>query len=509
MIAMGRHRVLDWIERAGNHLPDPSAMFIIGAAAVMVLSQIAASLDWSVAKTVLVDGNPQTSTVSAVGLLASDGLWWTASHLVENFVRFPPLGIVLVGMLGIGLAERSGLIPALLQHALARAPAALMTPGLVLLGVLSSLGLDAGYVVLPPIAAALYQAAGRSPLAGVAAVFAGVSAGFSANLFITAVDPLVAGFTQAGAQVIDAGYRVAVTANWWFMIASTVVLTLTGWFVTARLVEPRLGGPAGDPMVSAQGVQPPPPDNRGLLAAAIAFGTVVLLAVAAVVIPGAPLYGGGEHFARWIEATVPLLFLAFFVPALVYGRCAGTIRGSGDAARMLGETMAGLGPYIVLAFFAAQFIALFKHSNLGEMLAIVGGNALAEAEIPPALLTVVFVAVVGVANLFIGSMSAKYAFFAPVFVPMFMLAGVSPELTQAAYRVGDSVTNVITPLNPYFIIILALIKRYAPASGIGTVVALMLPYAVVFGVVWSALLVAWVTLGVALGPGGGLSYPPP
>jgi aminobenzoyl-glutamate transport protein len=499
-----RSRLLDWIERTGNRLPDPATLFVLATLVVLLLSALAAAARWSVVKVVAGAQGPQAVAVEAVNLLSADGLWWLASHLVSNFVAFPPLGIVLVGMLGIGVAERSGLIGALLRRAMGGLAGRGLTPAVVLLGILSSVALDAGYVVLPPLAAALYLAAGRPPLAGIAAVFAGVSAGFGANLVITAVDPLLAGFTEAGARVIDPAYRVAVTANWFFAIASTVLLTLVGWAVTARLIEPRLAGTAVPPSETAPALTED--ERRGLRAALLALAAVLFLVLLATLLPGAPLHGTGERFPRWVEATVPLLFLLFVVPGIAYGLAAGTLRSDRDVAHLMGETMAALGPYIVLAFFAAQFVEAFRHSNLGEMLAVAGGGLLVELALPAGVLMVAFILLTLLANLFIGSMSAKYAFFAPIFVPMLMQAGISPELTQAAYRVGDSVSNIITPLNPYLIIILALIRRYAPGAGLGTLVALMLPYTVAFALVWSALLLAWLALGWPLGPGGPLTY---
>ncbi len=543
-------RLLDAIERIGNALPDPTTLFLIGALLVLVVSQVAASLDWTVERTVsrevrveLLDArgeplvDPSTGTVltravldeatgeirrelvreplRARSLLSADGIFWTLESMVGNFVSFPPLGVVLVGMLGIGLAERTGFIAALLKAVLLWVPRALLTPAVIFVGIMSSMGLDAGYVVLPPIAAALYKAVGRSPLVGLAAVFAGVSAGFSANLFITSLDPMLAGFTEAGAHLLDPSYRVAATANWWFMIASTLAITLVGWAVTARFVEPRFAGKPPD----EGGMAPLSPveraaqsldesERRGLRAGGVALGIALALFAAITWIPGAPLYGADGALPRWVVAIVPLLFLSFLIPGLAYGFRTQTLRSDRDAARMMGETMASMGPYIVLAFFAAQFIAYFQHSGLGEMLAIAGGQALSRAGPPGPLLMVGFIGVVLVANLFIGSMSAKYAFFAPVFVPMFMQAGISPELTQAAYRVGDSVSNVITPLNPYVVFILVFMQRYVPKAGIGTIVALMLPYALVFAVAWSALLVVWILVGADLGPAGPLWYSP-
>lgn len=540
--------LLDALERLGNRLPDPIALFAAGALVVMVASQIVASLGLEVTKTTtrerrapvldasgapVVDpvtgqavtvavldpatGQPARERVEvpvrARGLLDAQGLRFAVTSLVDNFKNFPPLAIVLVGMLGIGLADRTGFLGALLKAALLAMPARLLTPALLLVGICSSVALDAGYVVLPPIAAALFAAVGRSPAVGLAVVFAGVAAGFSANLALTSVDALAAGFTQAAAQILDPEYRVAVTANWWFMIASTFLLTAVGWAVTALFVEPRYarkppheGGPPA-PAAGASGPEPLAPEERrglraGLAAAALAFA----LFFAATLVPGGPLHGQEGGTPRWVTAIVPLLFLGFFVPGLAYGLATRRLRSDRDVARELGETMAGMGPYVVMAFFAAQFVEYFRWSGLGEMCAIAGGSLLARADLPAPLLVVAFVQVAALADLFIGSLSAKWAFMAPVFVPLFMQAGISPELTQAAYRVGDSISNAITPLNSYLVIILVFLQRHAPRAGIGTLVALMLPYSLAFLVVWSALLAVWVALGVPLGPAGPLTW---
>lgn len=499
------------LERAGNRLPDPATLFFLALVVVMALSQIAELAGWAVTKTVAGENGPVREMVTARGLLDSDGLWWLLAHLVENFVRFPPLGLVLVAMLGIGVAERSGLLPALIDRSMNRVPSALITPALLLVGILSSVTLDAGYVVLPPLAAALYASLGRSPLAGIAVAFAGVSAGFSANLVITGLDPLLAGLSTAGARILDADYAVAVTANWWFMIASTVALPLAGWAITARWVEPRLGqrGLEQAGAVASERTHRTDTATEGRALRAAGWALLAVLAGVALVTlwPGAPLHGTGDRFARWVEAIVPILLVVFLVPGIVYGAVAGAIASDRDAAGLMARTMADMGPYIVLAFFAAQFIEAFRYSHLGEMLAVVGGDFLAGLGLPAAALAVAFVLVVLVGNLFIGSASAKYAFFAPVFVPMFMQAGISPELTQAAYRVGDSVSNVITPLNPYMIIILSLMQRYVPGAGLGTLVATMLPYTLGFLAVWLLLLSLWVTAGWPLGPAGPLGYP--
>ncbi len=497
--------VLNTIERVGNRLPHPATLFAGATIALLFVSDIADRLGWAVVKPALGGAGSETLMVTARSLLVSDGLWWLLDHLVINFIQFPPLAVVVVGMLGIGVAERSGFIAATLSRATRRLHAAWLTPAIVFLGIMSSLGLDAGYVVLPPIAAALYAAQGRSPLAGVAASFAGISAGFSANLSVTALDPLLAGFSEAGARFLLPDYDVAETANWWFMIASTFALTLCGWAVTAIWVEPRLA-----PVAARDDTAPDVDDDtntRALTYAWISVAVCLALTALAIAHPSGPLHGAGDRHPRWVEATVPLIFLVFFVPGMVFGFASRKFRTDRDVAEAMGATMAALGPYIVLAFFAAQFIEGFKYSGLGEMLAITGGQALTALELSHSVLILGFIGVVMFGNLVVGSASAKYAFFAPVFVPMFMQVGISPELTQAAYRVGDSITNVITPLNPYMIIILALVQRHVAGAGLGTVVALMLPYSIAFAVVWPLLLLGWMATGIALGPGGSLTLP--
>ena len=490
--------LLNRIEETGNRLPDPATLFVIGTVIVMILSWLATSMSWEV-------HSELTGTLISQNLLSSEGIWWLLSNMVSNFIQFPPLAIVLVGMLGIGLAERSGFLPALLRRSILLVPQSLLTPATIFLGIMSSMALDAGYVVLPPIAAALYIAAGRSPLVGIAAVFAGISAGFSANLLITALDPLLSGLTQTAAQILVEDYQVAVTANWWFMLASTILLTLLGWLVTAWFVEPRVGLDNDlvtdeDQVINTEDSN----EKKGLIHAILATGIALIITGLLITVPGAPLHGTGSHFSRWIEATVPLLFILFFVPGIVFGLSTGKIRNDKQVVKMLGDTIAHLGPYIVMAFFAAQFIECFKYTGLGKMLAISGGQWLVAMQFDASMLLTGFILMAMSANLLIGSASAKYAFLAPVFVPMLMQVGFSPELTQVAYRIGDSVTNVITPMNPYMIIVLIELQRYRKNAGFGTLIALMLPYTVIFGLVWIAMLLIWMNIGLPLGPGGGL-----
>jgi len=495
-------RVLDGIERAGNRLPDPLTLFAIAALVVVVTSWFAAGAGVSVR-------HPGTGeTVHAVSLLSRDGLRRMLTEMVPNFTAFPPLGTVLVVMLGIGVAERTGLVAAALRGLVAMMPASALPATLVFAGVMSSLAADAGYVVLTPLGAVVFAGMGRHPLAGLAAAFAGVSAGFSANLVLTALDPLLAGFTQAAARLVDPAYVVHPTANYYFMVASTLLLTVVGTLVTVRVVEPRLGTWRGGTVAETGAIVSGTGQRRGLLAAGLALLATLALIAWLVLPTGAVLRdeaGGIEPFYR---ALVPLLMLAFLLPGIAYGVAAGTLRSDKQLAVMAGDTMATMGSYVVLAFVAAQFVAYFGWSNLGLVVAVRGADLLKALGIGGVPLLVGFVLVSAAINFLIGSASAKWAIVAPVFVPMLMLMGYSPETVQAAYRVGDSVTNVVTPLLPYFPIIIAFARRYDPDVGLGTLVAAMMPYSVAFLLSWLVLLVAWVMLGVPLGPGAPVHYVP-
>jgi len=507
---------LNAVERAGNKLPDPLVLFAGMAVAVPLLSAFAVVAGWERA-------HPVTGeAIGAVNLLAPDSLRRMLTEAVVNFTSFPPLGIVLVSMLGIGLAERSGFIAACLRGFIARTPRRAIAPALVLAGVLANLATDAGYVVLVPLGAVVFASVGRHPLAGLCAAFAGVSGGFSANLLITPLDPLLSGLTEAAAQLYDPAARVLPTANYYFMLASTLVIVAAGWWVTERIVEPRLGpwkpreGKAGPETEGSGGQEtgapsapaapePSPELTRRALREAL-VGTAIAVAVTLLLfVPEGSLLRDAEGGLKpFYDALIPLLAAIFVVPGLIYGRRVGAIRNSSDAAKMLGDSMAGMGGYIVLAFFAAQFIAYFQWSNLGLLIALTGADALRATGAGPVPLLLGIVLLSACVNLFIGSASAKWALMAPILVPMMMTLGFSPELAQAAFRVGDSCTNIITPLLPYFPVILAFARRHDPGIGLGTLVSAMLPYTLAFALCWSLLLVLWFVLGWPLGPGAGM-----
>lgn len=445
----------------------------------------------------------------ARSLLTSEGIYWLLASMESNFLGFAPLGVVLLGMLGIGPMERVGLISALLRAALSRVPGMLLTPAMIFLGIMSSLGSDAGYVVLPPLAALAYLAVGRSPLAGIAAVFAGVAAGFNANLLITSLEPLMSNLSQGAAQTIDADRAVAATATWYFMAVSTVFLTFVGWATTAIFVEKRLaakspedGGPDPKHASTLDGHgKLKPEEAKALIWAGVTFGIGLAFTALLVFWKGSPLYGSDGPFPRWVAVIVPLMFVLTILPACVYGAVVGNIKSTKDAAKTMVESMAGMAPIIVLAFFAGQFVAAFDESGLGRMLAFSGGEWLFNQQFGAGGLLIAFILVTMVFNMFVGSMSAKYALFAPIFVPMFMLIGIRPEMTQTAYRIGDSTTNIITPLNPYLVIVLMYVQKYAPKAGIGTLIAMMLPYTIAFTLLWMVMIVVWNATGLPLGVG--------
>ncbi len=504
-------KILDWIERVGNRLPDPVTLFAIGALAVLLGSHLAAQLQWTVT-------NPTTGQDEAAkSLLTTEGLRWVWLHLVSNFTGFAPLGVVLVGMIGIGVAEHTGLVGAMLKGIVQLTPRQLITPAIVFVGVMSSMAADAGYIVLPPLAAAVFIRSGRSPVVGLCAVFAGVAAGFSANLLITSLDPLLQSFTQEAAQILDPDYSVDIRCNYYFMIASTFLVTLVGWGVTAWIVEPRYSPEAVAEQIRY--VTEKNPDafasddqnltGREILGIIVAAASLLVaggIVVLQILHPEGALHGQAERrpgvfMDIWVEAIVPILFVLFLIPGVAYGITVGSVRSDRDVAKMMGKTMASMGPYIVLAFFAAQFVSWFNESNLGRLIALEGVALLQRMALPTPLLVIAIILLTTILNLFVGSASAKWALLSTVFVPVFAGVGISPELTQAAYRVGDSVTNSIAPLNPYMVIVLVFMQRLQPRAGLGSLISMMLPYTVAFFLAWTVMLMIWMGLDLPLGPG--------
>lgn len=496
-------RFLSVVERVGNALPHPATLFALLAAAVVLASALAS---WAGLAAV----HPSTGErVVPVSLLSVPGLHRMLTGMVTNFTGFAPLGTVLVALLGIGVAEASGLVGAALRLVVLSAPRRLLTFVVVFAGVLSNTASEVGYVLLVPLAAVVFQAVGRHPIAGLAAAFAGVSGGYSANLLLGTLDPLLAGLTEEAARIVQPGYVVNPACNYYFMAASTFLISAAGTWTTERFVEPRLGvyqatGPA-------ERIEPlAPAERRGLAWAAATAAALTGLVAWGLVPEGGFLRDpatGSVLRSPFMSGIVALVFVFAALAGVAYGLGARTFRSDADVVKGMSKSMETLGTYLVLVFFAAQFVAYFNWTNLGLILAVNGARALQTAGLGPIPLMVLFVLLSATINLAMGSASAKWAVMAPVFVPMFMLLGISPELTQAGYRVGDSVTNIVSPMMSYFALIIAFVQRYDRGAGIGTVVATMLPYTVVFLVAWTALLVLWMLLGLPVGPGAGLVMP--
>ena len=493
-------RFLNAVERIGNMLPHPATLFAIFAGLVIVFSGVFSLLDLAVT-------HPSSGeVVRPVNLMSREGLHRILTEMLDNFTGFAPLGTVLVAMLGIGVAEGSGLIGAGLRLLVISAPEKLLTFVIVTAGVLSNTASEVGYVLLVPLSAIIFLAVGRHPIAGLAAAFAGVSGGYSANLLLGTVDPLLAGLSEEAAKIIDPNYLVNPAANYYFMAVSTFIIAAAGTWVTEAIVVPRLGTYDGD--TKGEEITPLTADEkRGLWYALISM----------LVLTGLVLWGlvpedgflreaetGSVLRSPFMQGIVAFIFISASIAGIAYGIGAKTLKSDADVMNGMGKAMSALGIYMVLVFFAAQFVAYFRWTNLGLIFAIEGAELLKASGLGPIPLMIAFILLSAVVNLSIGSASAKWAIMAPVFIPMFMLLGYSPELVQAAYRIGDSTTNIISPMMSYFALIVAFVETYDKKAGIGTVVATMLPYTIVFLAAWIVLLVIWLIFGWPLGPGAPL-----
>lgn len=611
------NRLLNWVERVGNKLPDPALLFVF---ALLITWVVSAIMDGTTFELTTAAGPKEESIKSQ---LSGSALAKFLKDMVKTFTGFHPLGVVLVALLGVGVAERAGFINACLKGMLSFTPKMLLTPMLIMVAIVSHTAADAGYVLVIPLGGVIFYAAGRHPLAGIMAAFAGVSGGFSANFIPSGIDPLLSGLTQTGADIVDKTHTVNPLCNFYFTAVSSLLIIGVGWFLTDRIIEPRLKGTEidGDPEEMPKMEAMTASERRGMLAGLIAMviGIIVLVLVsigdkspmrgpstialelddgtkyeglelkkpveirtvkdvsapaaekpaegepkpptlkgaALVLQPGTALQAftsdtkpvvvlpgvtGQEKRSELLlfenkrgkKATlvarsrvkslesvpgelsdvrsplmasiVPLIFLLFLIPGIVHGYVSGTFKNHRDVVKGMSKSMETMGYYLVMAFFAALFIYAFSQSKLGAWLAVSGANFLKEAQFPPAVTITGIVLICGFVNLLIGSASAKWAMLAPIFVPMLMQLGYSPEFTQAAYRVGDSSTNIITPLMPYFPLVVAFCQRYVKSTGIGTVTSLMLPYSLSFLVLWTAFLLLWWTMGIDLGVGGSFEY---
>jgi aminobenzoyl-glutamate transport protein len=510
-------RMLDRIEVVGNKLPQPVTLFAILMVTVLLLSWIFGS----VFETTVVkpgtggDSGVPTEYISVENLLSKAGLQRVFTELVDVFASFPPLGLVLVVMLGIGVAEHTGMIAVALKVFVSKVPKYLITFSIVVAGMLSSVAADAGYVVLIPLGATLFMGLGRHPLAGIAAAFAGVSGGFGANVLPTGLDPMLAAFTEPAAQIIDPAYTVNPLSNYYLMAASVPLVGIAGTWVTEKIIIPRLGEykPTGE-LLNEMSENKVTPQERKALRWSMLSVVMLLALIAIAVIPNNGLLRGDINpetgmasMRPFYDSLVPLMFIIFFVAGLVFGLAAKRIKSDKDVSDMTAKSMSTMGLYIVIAFVAAQFVAYFNWSNLGSVLAVKGSDALKAIGFTGIPLLVAFILVSSLVNLVMGSASAKWALLAPVFVPMLMLMGFSPEATQAAYRIGDSYSNILTPLLPYFPLVIVFAQKYDKKAGIGTLIAMMLPYAIAFMVVRIPMLIVWLWLNLPLGIEGPLYYP--
>lgn len=513
--------LLDLVERVGNLLPDPVLLFVCCLLATWVASAVLSHVDFAEIdpRTQGADahGAPQPpKTIAIENQLSPQALVTFLSSMVKTFTDFPPLGIVLVALLGVGVAEHVGFIGAVLKALLRVTPAALLTPMLLIVAMMSHTASDTGYVLVIPAGGIIFYNAGRHPVAGIVAAFAGVAGGFSANFIPSGLDAVLQGITEKSGQLVDPELSVNPLCNWYFCSASTALIALVGWFVTDRIIEPRLRATTAidaDPASLTRFEPLTAAELKGLAAGlATMLACVALLAVSAAPASSllrSPLPEGSLTGAQapMMKILVPLIFLFFLAPGIAYGYVAGTVKSHRDVVKGMSKSMGTMGYYLAMAFWAAQFVYSFNKSNLGALLAVKGAAGLKGLDLPPEATMVGIVLLTTAINLSIGSASAKWALLGPIFVPMLMELGFSPPLTQAGYRIGDSCTNIVSPLNPYFPLVVGYCQQYFKRTGVGTLISLMLPYSLCFLVGWTAMFLAYWQLGIPLGLQASYNYP--
>jgi len=500
-------RMLATVERVGNKLPDPAMLFVFLLVVVWLLSWLLSYVSFE-----MID--PRSGEVLVINnLLSGPAMTAWLSVMVTNFSHFHPVGVVLVAMLGIGVAEHTGFINTGLRALLGVTAKWLVTPMVILVGIVSHSAVDAGYVLVIPLGGVIFYAAGRHPLAGIAAAFAGVSGGFSANFVPSSLDPLLQGLSQAGARILDPEIVLNPLNNYFFTTVSSVLIVGLGWYLTDKVIEPRLKGVEldGDLEDLPRMHDLDPNERKGLRTALLALlAGVVFMVVTAWPADSAWRDANGSlatGAAPIMASIVSLIFLMFVIPGITYGIAAKTIKSSKDVIDGMTKAMHLMAYYLVIMFFIAQFVYAFGQSNLGVLLALQGAAGLKALAMPAAVTLVGIVLLTAFINLFVGSATGKWGLLAPIFIPMLMTLGISPDLTQAAYRVGDSSTNIITPLMPYFPLVVVYCQRYVTTTGIGTLTAMMLPYSVTFIICWTAFLVIYYLLGFPLGIGASYTYP--
>lgn len=494
------------VERVGNALPHPAMIFVIMIAILAVISALAAKSNVTVN---YYDAKAEENVeLAAISLLNADGIRYMVNSVVENFTSFAPLGTVLVAMLGVGVAEYAGFFDTGLKKLLSNVPSVLLTAAVVFAGIISNIASDAGYVVVVPLGAMIFASAGKHPIAGLAAAFAGVSGGFSANLIFGPTDALLAGITNEALRASKISATVDVTGNWYFLIVSTFILTIVGTLVTEKIVIPNLGEYKGSYVHDDKPITDLEKKAlRNSLIAILIFVVILILAMAPqnALLKEADNSGDVniQHFLG--NGLIFAILLLFLIPGVVYGKTVGKINSSNDLVEAMSQAMKSMSGFLVLAFFAAQFVSFFAYTNLGTVLSVKGAEFLEAIGLTGIPLIILFIILSAFINLFIGSASAKWAIMAPIFVPMFFKMGLSPELTQMAYRIADSSTNIISPLMNYFAMIVIFMQKYDKDRGLGTLISTMLPYSMAFLLLWSVLLIIWMAFGLPLGPGAPLT----
>ena len=508
-------KFLNVIENLGNKLPDPAMLFFFLMLIVWVVSAILAPFNFA-------EIDPRTGEQLVVqNQLTGESLADFLAGMIQTFVLFAPLGIVLVAMLGVGVAEHSGWIDAGLKKLLGFTPASFLTPMLIFIAIISHTAADAGYVLVIPLGGVIFYAAGRHPLAGIAAAFAGVSGGFSANFVPSAIDPLLASITLEAARIVDPEFVINPINNWYFTSASCLLIVAVGWYITDKIVEPRLSG------IEVDGNEDEMPQMETVTeqeSRAFWYGFIAMMLGLIGLIAWAWPETSGLRDQNWdnpevsslfspnaalMQAIVPLIFVLLLIPGVVYGYASGKYKSSKDMIDNMTKSMQSMGYYIVMAFFCALFIDAFNQSNVGLLIAVKGANFLEALALPGQVTIVGIILLSAFVNLLVGSASAKWLLIAPIFVPMLMQLGISPDLTQAAYRVGDSVSNIITPLLPYFPLVVVFCQRYVKNTGIGTLISMMLPYSIIFMIAWTIFLLAYWAIGIPLSFEAHYVYPAP
>ncbi|GAA0423988.1 MAG: AbgT family transporter [Bacillota bacterium] len=491
-------QLLNGIERVGNKLPDPFMLFISLAGIIILLSWIISLFD--ITYTQPVDGQE----VAIKSLISKEGLEFILTSMLDNFVGFAPLGLVLAMMLGIGLADKVGLLEIGIKSTILKAPTSLVTYAVIFTGILGNIASDAAFVIVPPLAAMVFYNIGRHPLAGLAAGFAGVGSGFTANFMINGTDVLLSGISTEVMKTLDENVIVTPVDNWYFMIVSVVVLSIVGALVTEKIVEPRLGKYEGNVKKEFEAVKPI--EIKALKNAVIASSVYIALILIVLFIPNSPLRSAEGKIvpSPFLDGIVPLILILFIIAGITYGVTIKKITSSRDVGKYMGEAMKDMSGFIVLIFAASQFIAYFDWSNIGSWIAVSGANFLESIGFTGIAVVIGFVLLTAVLNLFIFSGSAQWTLEAPIFLKMFYYLDYHPAFIQVAYRIADSSTNVITPMNPYIIIVLSFMRDYDKKAGIGTLIALMLPYSICFLLTWIILLLLFVFLGIPFGPGIGV-----